>query len=95
MWGRLGSEGSVHACSPDSVVIRYCVALHGVGYDYLWAEAEDAAGNLLEVVTYRVGQVAPEGRPGSGYLRTIREAARQRGLPDDYIAFLDRAEARE
>lgn len=61
----------------------------------LWAEAEDAAGNLLEVVTYRVGQVAPEGRPGSGYLRTIREAARQRGLPDDYIAFLDRAEARE
>ncbi len=36
-----------------------------------------------------------EGRPGRSYLNTIREAARQRGLPADYMAFLDSVEARE
>jgi gamma-glutamylcyclotransferase (GGCT)/AIG2-like uncharacterized protein YtfP len=67
----------------------------GRQYDYLWTEAEDAAGNRLPAVTYRVPRAAPEGRPGRSYLNTIREAARQRGLPADYIAFLDRVEARE
>ncbi len=43
----------------------------------------------------RPGVSAPEGRPATGYLNLIREAARQRGLPADYIAFLDRVEARE
>jgi soluble lytic murein transglycosylase-like protein len=38
---------------------------------------------------------APEGRPGEAYLNLIREAARQRGLPAEYIAFLDRVEARD
>lgn len=67
----------------------------GRHYDYLWTEAEDAAGHRLPVVTYNVTQAAPEGRPGRSYLNTIREAARQRGLPEDYVAFLDHVEARE
>lgn len=67
----------------------------GKQYDYLWTEAEDLAGNRLPVMTYKVPHAAPEGRPGTGYLNLIREAARQRGLPADYIAFLDSVEARE
>ena len=67
----------------------------GKQYDYLWTEAEDLAGNRLPVVTYKVPHAAPEGRPGTGYLNLLREAARQRGLPADYIAFLDSVEARE
>ncbi|MGQ0662936.1 MAG: gamma-glutamylcyclotransferase family protein [Pseudomonadota bacterium] len=67
----------------------------GRQYDYLWTEVEDAAGNRLKVVTYRVPRAAAEGQPGPSYLNTIREAARQRGLPADYVAFLDRVEARE
>lgn len=67
----------------------------GKQYDYLWTEAEDLAGNRFAVVTYKVPHAAPEGRPGMAYLKLIREAARQRGLPADYIAFLDRVEARE
>ncbi|RWI36109.1 gamma-glutamylcyclotransferase family protein [Mesorhizobium sp.] len=67
----------------------------GRQYNYLWTEVEDAGGKRLAVVTYKVAQAAPEGRPGRSYLNTVREAARQRGLPDDYIAFLDRVEARE
>ncbi|PZR70327.1 MAG: hypothetical protein DI537_48930 [Stutzerimonas stutzeri] len=67
----------------------------GKQYDYLWTEAEDLAGNRLPVVTYKVPHAAPEGRPGSQYLNLIREAVRQRGLPADYIAFLDSIEARE
>ena len=67
----------------------------GKQYDYLRTEAEDLAGNRLSVVTYKVPHAAPEGRPGTGYLNLIREAARQRGLPAEYITFLDSVEARE
>ena len=67
----------------------------GKQYDYLWTESEDLAGNRLPVVTYKVPGVAREGRPGRAYLNVIREAARQRGLPAEYIAFLDRVEARQ
>ncbi|MGI8894656.1 MAG: gamma-glutamylcyclotransferase family protein [Casimicrobiaceae bacterium] len=67
----------------------------GRQYDYLWTEAEDLAGNPLPVVTYKVPGVAREGRPGPAYLNSIREAARQRGLPAEYIALLDRVEARQ
>lgn len=67
----------------------------GRQYDYLWTEAEDLAGNRLPVVTYQVAHAALEGRPGRSYLNLIREAARQRSLPADYIAFLDSVEARE
>jgi hypothetical protein len=42
-----------------------------------------------------VPYAAPEGKPGLAYLNLIREAARQRALPPDYVAFLDRIEARE
>ncbi len=67
----------------------------GKQYAYLWTEAEDLADNRLSVVTYRVPRAAPNGRPGRAYLNLIREAARQRGLPAEYIASLDRVEARE
>lgn len=66
----------------------------GKQYDYFWTEAEDLAGTRLPVVTYKVPHAAPEGRPGRVYLNLIREAARQRGLPAEYIAFLDKIEAR-
>lgn len=66
----------------------------GKQYGYLWTEAEDLAGNRLPVVTYKVAHAAREGRPGRAYLNLIREAARQRGLPAEYIAFLDNVEAR-
>lgn len=66
----------------------------GKQYGYLWTEIEDLAGNRLSAVTYRVPRDAPEGRPGRAYLNLIREAARQRGLPAEYIAFLDGVEAR-
>lgn len=67
----------------------------GKQYDYVWTEAEDPAGNRVPVVTYKVPHAAAEGRPGRRYFGVIREAARQRGLPADYIAMLDRIETRE
>jgi hypothetical protein len=61
----------------------------------VWTEVEDNSGSRVPVVTWKVLQEAPEGKPGRAYLNLIREAARQRGLPADYIAFLDRIEVRE
>ncbi len=70
-------------------------ASEGRQYDYLWTGIEDVNGNQVMAVTYKVPHAASEGRPGRRYLNLIREAARQRGLPPEYIAFLDRVEARE
>jgi soluble lytic murein transglycosylase-like protein len=70
-------------------------ASEGRQYAYLWTDLEDANGTRVSAVTYKVPHAAPEGRPGKGYLNLIREAARQRGLPPEYIAFLDQVEARE
>lgn len=66
----------------------------GKQYAYVWTEVEDIEGKRVPAVTYRVPHAAPEGCPGRAYLNLIRGAARQRGLPEDYIAFLDRVEAR-
>lgn len=67
----------------------------GKQYVYLWTEVEDLAGNRLPVVTFKVPHAAREGRPGRAYLNLIREAARQRRLPAEYLDLLDRIEARE
>ncbi len=67
----------------------------GKQYDYFWPEVEDLAGNRVSAVTYKVQHNAPEGRPGRAYLSRIREAARERELPAEYIAFLNGVEARE
>lgn len=71
----------------------------GRQYGYLWTEVEDSDGHRIAAVTYQVAQTAAQtaaqGRPSRSYLNLIREAARQRGLPDDYIARLERVEARE
>jgi hypothetical protein len=70
-------------------------ASEGTQYGYLWTEAEDGEGNKLPVVTYKLRWPASEGRPSLRYLNLLREAARQRGLPAEYSAFLDGVEARE
>ncbi|MEE8548254.1 MAG: MerR family DNA-binding transcriptional regulator [Alphaproteobacteria bacterium] len=70
-------------------------ASEGRKYAYLWTEIEDAAGTIVPAVTYKVPAAAPEGRPSLPYLNLLREAARQRGLPAGYVAFLDGVEARE
>ena len=70
-------------------------ASEGTQYGYLWTEVEDAKGNRLLVVTYKLRWPAPEGRPSRRYLNLLREAARQRGLPTEYVTFLDGVEVRE
>ena len=67
----------------------------GKQYAYLWTEVEDVAGQKVRAVTYKVPHAAGEGRPGRRYLDLIREAARQRGLPPEYIDTLDRVETRD
>lgn len=67
----------------------------GKQYDYLWTDVADDAGRRVPAVTYKVPHAVPEGKPGRRYVEVIREAARERGLPADYVAALDRVETRE
>lgn len=70
-------------------------ASEGRQYAHLWTVVEDSAGLRLPVVTYKTPWPAPEGRPGRRYFELVREAARQRGLPANYVAFLDGVETRD
>jgi cation transport regulator ChaC len=68
----------------------------GKQYTYLWTHIEDNMSNRLSAVTYRVTDPhAPEGKPGKQYMNLIRSAARERGLPQEYIDFLDSIEVRQ
>lgn len=68
-------------------------ASEGYQYEYLWTEVVDENGDRIPAVTFKVARDdVPEGRPSSAYMRLLREAARQRGLPSDYVEFLDRVE---
>jgi cation transport regulator ChaC len=67
----------------------------GKQYDYVWTKIEDTAGNKVRALTFKVPRAMVEGRPGRRYLERIREAARQRALPAEYIAMLDRVETRD
>jgi cation transport regulator ChaC len=67
----------------------------GKQYAYLWREVEDTAGKRVRAVTYQVPHAASDGRPGRRYLDLIREAARQRALPAEYVDMLDRVETRD
>ena len=67
-------------------------ASEGRQYAYLRTEVRDAAGNTIPVVTFKAAPGASDGRPSLPYMKIIREAARQRGLPRDYISVLDRVE---
>jgi cation transport regulator ChaC len=68
----------------------------GKQYSYLWTEIEDNMGNRLPAVTYLVADTSsPEGKPGKQYMNLIRTAARERGLPQHYIDFLDSIEVRQ
>jgi hypothetical protein len=65
-------------------------ASEGRQYAYLWTEVEDAGGNFVPAVTYKVPTAVPEGQPSLRYLNLLREAARQRGLPDHYVESLEK-----
>ena len=64
-------------------------ASEGRQYAYLWTEVEDTGGSFVPAVTYKVRTAAPEGQPSRRYMNVIREAARQRALPEDYVEFLE------
>ena len=55
---------------------------------------KDQDGQTVHALTYHVPYPAPEGRPSRGYLELIRTAAQERGMPESYVAFLDRVEPR-
>ncbi len=66
----------------------------GKQYAYVWTQVEDVEGNPVPAVTYKVAGTVAEGPPSRQYLDLLREAARQRELPPDYLAFLDAVETR-
>ena len=61
-------------------------------YRAVWLNAVDAEGNTLRVVTYIALGNEFESSPSLRYITLMREGAREHGLPENYIGFLQRVE---
>lgn len=70
-------------------------ASEGRQYEYLEVDVIDASGAEVRARSYIGPADAPEGRPSRAYMEIVRTAARERGLPVEYIALLDGIEPRE
>jgi len=64
----------------------------GRGYRHLAVRAEDTGGVLVAAVTYIADGREVDGKPSLRYLTLLRDGARARGLPADYIRFLESVE---
>lgn len=70
-------------------------ASEGRLYAYLDVDVVDASDVKVHARSYIGPANAPEGLPSQAYLKIVRAAARERGLPAQYIAFLEGIEPRE
>ncbi len=61
----------------------------GRGYQPTWLVAEDMDGNSLPAIAYVATGKDTDGNPSPRYIALLREGARNHGLPEHWIAFLD------
>ncbi len=67
----------------------------GWRYRPLWLAAEDIDGNRLTTLTYIADGKEKDGKPSLRYITLLRKGARAHGLPEDWIAFLERVDHAE
>lgn len=73
----------------DLVWLDYTEGVPGRRYRHLWVEAEDIEAKPLPAVTYIAEGKTTDGNPSLRYITLLREGARQHGLPEHYIRFLE------
>jgi cation transport regulator ChaC len=73
----------------DLVRLNASEGIPGWRYRPIELRAEDIDGNRLTAVGYIADGNVRDGNPSLRYLTLLREGARDRGLPDHWIAFLD------
>lgn len=64
----------------------------GRRYRHLWINAEDRDGTRLDAVTYIAEGNEKDGKPSLRYITLLRDGARQHGLPDTWLTYLDNIE---
>jgi cation transport regulator ChaC len=62
----------------------------GRGYQPTWLTAVDVDGNLLTAIAYVAAGKVADGNPSHRYISLLREGARNHGLPEHWIQFLNR-----
>lgn len=64
----------------------------GRRYRHLWISAEDQVGARVDAVTYIADGNDEDGKPSLRYITLLRDGARQHGLPEGWIAYLNSVE---
>lgn len=74
----------------DLLWLDHTEVVPGWKYHHLWTEAEDHRGNRLSpAVTYIADGAEQDGQPSLRYISLLREGAREHGLPEHWVRFLD------
>ncbi len=84
VWGvlyRITRAGLVH--------LDFTEGVPGRRYRHLWLAARDSGEESIPAMTYIADGGERDGRPSLRYLTLLREGARDHGLPEHYLRFLD------
>ena len=73
----------------DLVRLDSSEGVPGRRYRHLWVEAEDRDGNPVSAVTYIADGNPVDGNPSRRYISLLRDGAREHGLPEQWVRFLE------
>ena len=73
----------------DLVWLDFTEHVPGRRYRHLWIEVADIEARPLTAVTYITEGKTADGNPSLRYITLLREGARQHGLPEHYVRFLE------
>ncbi len=73
----------------DMVWLNSTEGIPGWRYRPIWLDAEDQTGSPLPVFTYIADGLEKDGNPSQRYITLLRDGARTRRLPEQWINHLD------
>ena len=83
--------GAVYLLSaPDCARLDRSEGVHVGAYRRLEVEVRHEDGTRCAAFTYTSTATKPDRKPSARYLRLLVEGARQHGLPDEYVRWLER-----
>ncbi len=62
----------------------------GRRYRPIWLTAKDSGGGQIDAFTYLADGMDEDGKPSLRYITLLRDGARAHGLPEHWIAYLER-----
>ncbi len=82
--------GVIYLCKPEA--IKKMDKCEGGGYHHINVEVIKDDGEKVSAMTYEAGSeyIVSDGKPSKEYLKKIIKGAKNHGLPEDYIQYIEK-----